>query len=506
MKKSIRALLALAVVCVMTALGPAPSIAGPTPEEAARIAAVIRPTADFTRAEPFEALPGGAATSKKKTLDSNAFSQSSGNMSIERELDFKLGNALFRRLWVSSPASTKSADGLGPLFNARSCQRCHLKDGRGHAPAANWPDDSAVSMFLRLSIPPQSAAERADLDAHRLNVIPEPTYGGQLQDLAIQGHEAEGKMHIRYEEIPVTLADGTMVSLRKPTYSITHLGYGPLHPDVMVSPRVAPQMIGLGLLEAIEESDILAWADPEDADGDGISGRANRVWDKAAGAPVLGRFGLKAGEPNLLQQSTHAINGDIGLSAPLAPSPAGDCTPAQRRCIEAPDGNTAQHDGLEASAEMMRLITFYTRNLAVPPRRDLEDPAVLKGKQIFYEAGCIACHRPKYVTRRDSLGAEQSFQLIWPYSDLLLHDMGEGLADHRPEGRANGREWRTAPLWGIGLTETVNGHSQFLHDGRARNLLEAILWHGGEAEAAKNRVMTLTTEDREALLAFLRSL
>ncbi len=506
MTKSMRALPALVVVCLATGLGPAPSIAGPTPEEAARIAAVIRPTADFTRAEPFEALPGGAATSKKKTLDSNAFSQSSGNMSIERELDFKLGNALFRRLWVSSPASTKSADGLGPLFNARSCQRCHLKDGRGHAPAANWPDDSAVSMFLRLSIPPQSAAERADLDAYRLNVIPEPTYGGQLQDLAIQGHEAEGKMHIRYEEIPVTLADGTMVSLRKPTYSITHLGYGPLHPDVMVSPRVAPQMIGLGLLEAIEESDILAWADPEDADGDGISGRANRVWDKAAGAPALGRFGLKAGEPNLLQQSTHAINGDIGLSAPLAPSPAGDCTPAQRRCIEAPDGNTAQHDGLEASAEMMRLITFYTRNLAVPPRRDLEDPAVLKGKQIFYEAGCIACHRPKYVTRRDSLGAEQSFQLIWPYSDLLLHDMGEGLADHRPEGRANGREWRTAPLWGIGLTETVNGHSQFLHDGRARNLLEAILWHGGEAEAAKNRVMTLTTEDREALLAFLRSL
>lgn len=502
----VRAFPALVFASVIMGLVPATSLAGPTPEEAARIAAVIRPTADFTRAEPFEALPGGAATSKKKTLDANAFSQSSGNMSIERELDFKLGNALFRRLWVSSPASTKSADGLGPLFNARSCQRCHLKDGRGHTPAANWPDDSAVSMFLRLSIPPQTAAERADLAAHRLNVIPEPTYGGQLQDLAIQGHDAEGKMHIRYEEIPVTLADGTSVSLRKPNYSITHLGYGPLHPDVMVSPRVAPPMIGLGLLEAIEESDILAWADPEDADGDGISGRANRVWDKAAGAPALGRFGLKAGEPTLLQQSTHAINGDIGLSAPLAPSPAGDCTPAQRRCMEAPDGNSAQHDGLEASAEMMRLITFYSRNLAVPPRRDPEDPEVLKGKQVFYEAGCIACHRPKYVTRRDSLGEEQSFQLIWPYSDLLLHDMGEGLADHRPEGRANGREWRTAPLWGIGLTETVNGHSQFLHDGRARNLLEAILWHGGEAEAAKNRVMTLTKEDREALLAFLNSL
>ncbi len=506
MTKRARALLALVTMTVMVGLGPGISVAGPTPEEAARIAAVIRPTTDFTRAEPFEAFPAGAATSKKKTLDSNAFSQSSGNMSFERELDFKLGNALFRRLWVSAPSSTTSADGLGPLFNARSCQRCHLKDGRGHTPVANWPDDSAVSMFLRLSVPPQSAAEREALAQHRRNVIREPTYGGQLQDLAIQGHDAEGKMHILYEEVPVTLADGTTVSLRKPSYSITHLGYGPLHPEVMVSPRVAPPMIGLGLLEAVEEGDILAWADPEDADGDGISGRANRVWDSAAGAPALGRFGWKAGEPNLLQQSTHAINGDIGISAPLAPSAAGDCTAAQENCRVAPDGNTAQHDGLEASAEMMELITFYSRNLAVPPRRDLENAKVLRGKQVFYDAGCIACHRPKYVTRRDSLGAEQSFQLIWPYSDLLLHDMGEGLADRRPEGKADGREWRTAPLWGIGLTETVNGHSQYLHDGRARNLLEAILWHGGEAETAKNKVMKLTTEEREALLAFLKSL
>lgn len=313
-------------------------------------------------------------------------------------------------------------------------------------------------------------------------------------------------MRIRYEEQPVTLADGTEVSLRRPFYSIDELGYGPLHPEVMISPRVASPMIGLGLLEAVHDEDIESGADPEDADGDGISGRVNRVWDDVRQTAVLGRFGWKAGQPNLRQQSTHAINGDIGISAPTLPRPGGDCTAAQVTCRQAPDGNTRRHDGLEASAVMMELITFYSRNLAVPARRDIDDPRVLAGKQVFYESGCIACHRPKFVTRRDSLGAEQSFQLIWPYSDMLLHDMGEGLADHRPEGEASGREWRTAPLWGIGLTETVNGHTFFLHDGRARSLLEAILWHGGEAEAAKRKVAALSKDKRDALLAFLRSL
>jgi CxxC motif-containing protein (DUF1111 family) len=188
------------------------------------------------------------------------------------------------------------------------------------------------------------------------------------------------------------------------------------------------------------------------------------------------------------------------------PAAAGDCTAGQPDCLAAPDGNSAQHDGLEASAEMLQLITFYSRNLAVPARRGVDDPQVLAGKRVFYDSGCVTCHRPKYVTQRDSLGEEQSFQLIWPYSDLLLHDMGEGLADNRPEAGASGREWRTAPLWGIGLTEVVNGHSRFLHDGRARDLLEAILWHGGEAAAARQRVVALPAAEREALLAFLRSL
>jgi len=492
---------------MLFAIGPAALAAGPiaerTPKEQARIEAVIAPTTDFSRPEKFEPLPGGATTSQQ-AVNENSFSHSSANMSFKRELDFKIGNGLFRRLWVTAPSSTTSADGLGPLFNARSCQRCHLKDGRGHPPAS--AEDSAVSMFLRLSIPPQNEADRGLLDSGRASVIPEPTYGGQLQDLAIPGMQAEGRMTIRYEEEPVTLADGTVVTLQRPIYGITDLGFGPLHPDVMMSPRVAPQMIGLGLLEAVYDADIESGADPDDANGDGISGRVNRVWDDARQEVALGRFGWKAGQPTMLQQSIHAINGDIGISTPGMTSAAGDCTARQPECLAAPDGNSEQHDGLEASAEVLRLITFYSRNLAVPARRDVDDPQVLEGKRVFYESGCIGCHRPKYVTRRDSPGEEQSFQLIWPYTDMLLHDMGEGLADNRPEAQASGREWRTAPLWGIGLTEAVNGHTRFLHDGRARNLLEAVLWHGGEAEAARQRVIALPTGEREALLAFLRSL
>ena len=498
------AILALMFVSIgPAALAAGPTPAGPTPAERARIDAVTAPAEDFSKPESFELLPGGTTTSQE-AVNGDAFSHSSANMSFERELDFKIGNGLFRRLWVSAPSSTTSADGLGPLFNARSCQRCHLKDGRGHPPTS--ADDSAVSMFLRLSIPPQNDADSAALESGRASIIPDPIYGGQLQDLAVPGLKGEGRMTIRYEDEPVTLSDGTVVTLRRPFYGIDDLGYGPPHPEIMMSPRVAPPMIGLGLLEAVYDADIESWADPDDADGDGISGRVNRVWDDQKETVVLGRFGWKAGQPTLLQQSIHAINGDIGISTPGLPFAAGDCTAAQTVCLEAPDGNSKQHDGLEASAEMLQLITFYSRNLAVPARRALDDPQVLAGKQVFYEIGCAGCHRPKYVTRRDSLGEEQSFQLIWPYSDMLLHDMGEGLADNRPEALASGREWRTAPLWGIGLTETVNGHTQFLHDGRARSLLEAVLWHGGEAERARQKVVDLPAERREALLAFLRSL
>jgi len=474
-----------------------------TPAEAARVAAVTAPPTDFSAPEKFEARPGGAATSTRG-FDANAFSHSSGNMPLERELDFKVGNGFFRKLWVTAPSSTQVSDGLGPLYNARSCQSCHLKDGRAHPPSG--PGDPAVGMFLRLSVPAGPADLRPEIAAiqNYLGTLPDPTYGGQLQNFGIIGHRAEGEMTIDYAEIPVTLAGGEVVSLREPTYGLRDLAYGPAAPDLQISPRVAPQMIGLGLLEAVPEADILALEDEGDADGDGISGRANRVWSESDGRAMLGRFGWKAGQPTIHEQSASAFSGDIGISTTVLPEGWGECTEGQSACRAAPDGRTA--GGPEADDTVLDLVTFYGRNLAVPARRDLDAPDVLRGKQVFYESDCAACHRPKFVTDRLADQPEQSFQLIWPYTDLLLHDMGEGLADHRPEARATGTEWRTAPLWGIGLTETVTGKASFLHDGRARTLLEAVLWHGGEAQAARDAVVSLPKADRDALVRFLESL
>lgn len=475
-----------------------------TAAERARILTVVEPTRDFTRPEDYELNMGGAATTQA-AVNRDVFSQFSANMPFAHEMDFKLGNGLFRKFWVSSPSSTKASDGLGPLFNARSCQSCHVKDGRGHPPAN--PDDDRISMFLRLSIPADTDELKAAIASHRLMVVPEPVYGTQLQDMSIQGIPAEGRMEITYDEIPVELAGGEVVHLRRPRYAIADPAYGPLHPEVMLSPRVAPPMIGLGLLEAIPAEDILALADPDDADGDGISGRPNFAWSPEYGRVMLGRFGWKAGTPTVHQQSADASAGDMGISNPLHPAGYGDCTAAQTACRAAPDGGDAPGtDGLEIDAAALDLVSFYARNLAVPARRDLDDPVVLRGKQLFAEANCIACHRPKFVTARLKDRPEQSFQLIWPYSDLLLHDMGPGLADGRPEGMADGREWRTAPLWGIGLTASVAEPASYLHDGRARSLLEAVLWHGGEAEAAKQAVVALPKSDRDALIRFLESL
>jgi len=470
-----------------------------TSDEVARIRNVVAPTDDFSTPERFEDLSAGAATVRARA-NRDAFSQPSANIDFERELDFKVGNGLFRKLWVSSPSSTLASDGLGPLYNARSCQRCHLKDGRGHPPEG--PDDNAVSLFLRISIP---GGEMIDEIEGYLATTGDPTYGTQLQDFSMPGHAAEYRLQVDYTETETVLSDGEVAHLAAPTYQAADLGYGPLHPQAMLSPRIAPQMIGLGLLEAIPAADILAGADADDTDGDGISGRANIVWSLEYDRPMLGRFGLKAGAPTVKHQSAAAFSGDIGISNPLFPDPWGECTRAQGDCRAAPHGDQDDR-GFEIDAEGLDLVTHYSRNLAVPARRKMSDPDVLRGKQVFYETGCNACHTPKFVTHRLADQPEQSFQLIWPYTDLLLHDMGDGLADNRPESRATGREWRTPPLWGIGLTETVSGHTRFLHDGRARNLLEAILWHGGEAEPHRDTVISMPKPDRAALIRFLESL
>lgn len=477
-----------------------------TAAETARIDAVLAPPADFTKPEAFEDKPAGAAT-VALVDNADAFSQLSGNMPFENQMDFKLGNGLFRKTWVASPSSTRASDGLGPLYNARACQDCHLKDGRGHTPATQ--DASRVSMFLRLSVPAPAGADlgAAAEIADYLATAPEPTYGGQLQDLAAPGHAPEAQMQVTYTDLPVTLGDGTVVTLRQPAYAASDLGYGPMAADVQLSPRVAPQMIGLGLLEAIPADRILSLADPDDANGDGISGRANVVISAQYGVPMLGRFGWKAGTPTIREQSAGAFAGDMGLSTPLHPEHWGDCTAGQDACRTAPAGAEPDiRDGLEVDGESLDLVTFYSRNLGVPARRAPDAAQTLRGKELFYAAQCAACHVPKHVTNRLQGQPEQSFQLIWPFTDLLLHDMGEGLADHRPEARATGREWRTAPLWGLGLTQQVSGHTEFLHDGRARSLTEAILWHGGEGQAARDAFAALPAADRDALLTYLESL
>ncbi|TFB45071.1 di-heme oxidoredictase family protein [Pseudomonas sp. F01002] len=450
----------------------------------------------FTQAEPGEARSGGSATVRK--TDQNSFSLPSANLPPSRRVDFSVGNSFFRNPWVIAPSTTTARDGLGPLFNTNACQGCHIKDGRGHPPT---PDaQNAVSMLVRLSIPDTPAYANV---IKQLGVVPEPVYGGQFQDMSVPGVVPEGKVRVDYTPVPIRFKDGTEVELRKPTLQITQLGYGPMHPDTRFSARVAPPMIGLGLLEAIPDEAILANAEAQAKDKNGIAGRPNRVWDDAQQKTVLGRFGWKAGQPNLNQQNVHAFSGDMGLTTSLRP--IDDCTDAQTACKQAPNGNGPDGEP-EVSDNILRLVLFYSRNLAVPARRDVSAPEVLAGKTLFFQAGCQSCHTPKYTTAANAAEPELANQVIRPYSDLLLHDMGDGLADNRSEFQASGRDWRTPPLWGIGLTQAVSGHTQFLHDGRARNLLEAVLWHGGEATAAQQQVLSFNAEQRAALLAFLNSL
>ena len=429
-----------------------------------------------------EAL-GGDTTAY--TAGSNAFELSARNLTNEDRRTFEIGDSFFTQNWVAAPASTQARDGLGPTFNAQSCSSCHAHDGRARPPSDD--DDPVRGLLLRLSV------LGADGPA------PEPVYGGQLQDRAIIGVEVEGRIGIEYEEVPGAYPDGTPFSLRIPTYTILDPAFGPADPSVMISPRIAPAVMGMGLLEAIPEETIRALADPDDLDGDGISGRPNEVWDIRKGEYALGRFGWKANEPTVEQQAAGAFRGDIGITSSLFPDE--NCTGVQEACATAISGGSP-----EVPDERLGKVAFYVQTLAVPAMRDFEEPEVEQGARLFVQANCSACHTPRHVTGESHEAVALREQVIFPYTDLLLHDMGEGLADDRPDGLATGTEWRTPPLWGIGLVETVNGHTMLLHDGRARNLEEAILWHGGEALESRNRFMEMPKSDRDALLRFLRSL
>jgi CxxC motif-containing protein (DUF1111 family) len=430
-----------------------------------------------------EERSGGSAT----VIDasSNAFALGIPTLDRAERRAFAVGNSFFNDNWVTAPASTEGRDGLGPLFNAQSCSTCHFHDGRARPPLTD--DDPRRGLLFRLSVPGKPGEDP-----------PDPVYGGQLQDRAIHGVPAEGTIRITNTEIPGRYADGTPYTLLAPKYDFVDLGYGPLARDVMVSPRIAPAVFGVGLLEAVPEAEIVGHADPDDENGDGISGRPNRVRNVKTDRLELGRFGWKANVPTVEQQNAGAFNGDIGITSSVFPATL--CTDAQKACTAAPSGGEPEIDD-----HKLGRVTFYTRTLAVPARRDVADDEVVQGEELFRAAACSSCHLPTLHTGDSDIEALTD-QTIHPFTDLLLHDMGPGLADRRPDGLASGSEWRTAPLWGIGLTEIVNRHTRFLHDGRARNLTEAILWHGGEAEAAKERFRRMSRDDRDALITYLESL
>lgn len=425
-----------------------------------------------------EEFPGGATT--YNNIFSGSFEQPSSNLDNAGILQHAAGDAEFGNKFVTSPAVINP--GLGPIFNHVSCESCHPKNGKSPQP---FSGADLKGLLFRLSIP--------GTDAHG-GPTDAPGFGTQLQTKAIVGKDLEAQVQLTFSETIYTFDDGTPYILRKPFYTLTD-PYIAIPSNLLVSPRIGAQVIGLGLLEAINESVLLAKEDINDANGDGISGKANRVWNPVTKRTEMGRFGWKANVPTLLIQSAGALQQDIGITSFVFPT-------------ESSFGQSQYdnlHDDPEIDSQSLADMTFYTQSLAVPKRRDFKDANVLNGKQIFFKIGCDKCHTQKYVTGSNAY-AFLSNQTIYPYTDLLLHDMGEDLADNRPDFLATGTEWRTPPLWGIGLTPLVNGHSNLLHDGRARNTLEAIMWHGGEAENQKQQVKKLSKKERDDLVKFVNSL
>ena len=433
-------------------------------------------------AEPLTPRLGGD-TSRVVATD-KAYTFLADNAPAERARPFFFGNRLFNTNWVIFPASVKDFDGLGPTFNRTSCSGCHVRDGRGRPPEKSG--DPMDSMLVRLSV--------MDKDG---KAVPHPAYGDQLNDRAILGVKPEGRTIIDEEPVAGTYGDGTPYELRRPRYRFADLAYGPLD-NTMLSPRVAPSVIGLGLLESVPLPTLEALADPDDADGDGISGRINWVTDHA-GNRAAGRFGWKANVATLREQAAGAAVGDIGITSSLFPNQ--NCPAEQVTCIDAKADPRP-----EMKPSFLDRMVLYVQTLAVPVARNLSDPVVHRGSHLFRDFGCAACHMPTLKTGPDAVQPELANQTFHPFTDLLLHDMGEDLADHRPDGSASGMEWRTPPLWGLGLIDRVNGHDRLLHDGRARGPAEAILWHGGEAEAAKEKFRNADKADRDALVAFLDAL
>lgn len=440
--------------------------------------ACTKPDADYHSAAE-EWLSGGQQTVYDE--GSNAYSHVFPVLAENLERVHEVGDAQFGATFVSPPAVLNA--GRGPIFNNVSCAACHISDGRGKVPGAG---DSSISTLFRISMAGVNAVG---------GPMPVPGFGDQIQNRANYNTVKEADVLVHYEEKTFSFGDGSSYSLRFPSYQVTN-AYTALPADIMLSARVAAPVFGLGLIAGISEADVLARADENDADGDGISGRPNWVWDVQKKSSTLGRFGWKANQPSLLQQIAAAYNGDMGVTSSIFPV---------ENCVGQPQDDHRADDP-ELSDSLLYANEFYVRTLAVPARRNLDDPQVQAGKALFNSSGCVKCHIPDQRTAADMAFPAISNQLIHPYTDLLLHDMGSELADGRPDFKATGSEWRTAPLWGIGLTQKVNGHSNFLHDGRARSLLEAVLWHGGEAASAKEKVRAMSAAERASLVKFLESL
>lgn len=425
----------------------------------------------------------------------NAFSQPAKNLPYSRRDGFFIGNAFFKNPWVIAPSSTSARDGLGPLFNTNTCQSCHVKDGRGLPYIGNAPNPA---LLIRLSVNSDITKDR-DTYLIQHGLIPDPVYGGQIQPQSIPGVPVEAKVTIDWQTSEFEFPDGSVVQLKKPNVVVSKLAYGDLHESTVLSIRTAPVMIGLGLLEAIPESTLKKIADSQHQNSNGVSGKLNMVWHQRMQKTVVGRFGWKAAMPDVEQQVASAFSGDIGITSTIFPKSS--CTKKQSKCLSAPSGGNP-----ELSDDFLEFVTFYSKTLAVPARRKINDQTVIEGEQLFREIGCNSCHVETLITGTDKNFPELSNQEIHPYTDLLLHDMGEGLADEGREYLATAGEWRTPPLWGIGLIQKVNGHTKLLHDGRAHNTEEAILWHQGEALNSRDAYANLPKNDREKLLKFVNSL
>ena len=456
----------------------------------------------IARAGEFEAEEKTGGETTVFATGRNAFSFPAANLSDPERTRFVIGNSFFKRNWVQAPASTKARDGLGPHFIARSCAACHMQDGRGAPPDfKKGLSESPVALLMRLSIPGTDSVG---------GPLTEPVYGDQFQNFAVRGVTSEGQISLRYEPVAGRFADGTRYTLQRPVYAFSKLNYGPMVKGTMTSPRIAPQVIGVGLLEAIPESEILRNASDQVAAGGPVRGMANRVFDVPSQQMLVGRFGWKANVATLAHQTAAAFIGDIGITSSVFPEET--CTPRQVDCKKAPRG--AEGRGHEIDDKTLADVVFYQATVAPPARRNPNDAQVRVGQALFAQAQCTACHRPTYTTAgamfpplTPRVTSPALFgQTIHPYTDLLLHDMGEGLADGRPDFLANGRQWRTPPLWGIGLIPDVNGHQRLLHDGRARGVMEAILWHDGEARQSRDAVLQFNAAERAALVKFVESL